>query len=103
VLKRSLDWGWLVSVSPGSREWEVACDRAMHRRALTFFVNCTLSIVFNQRGQLLIDDPWVLLLSHHLMDNFIAVLLDGGMTRTSVQLRLSLKLLVHFYLGINLI
>jgi hypothetical protein len=80
MLKGSLDWGWLVSVSPGSRQWQVACDRAMHRRALTFFVNCTLPIVFNQRGQLLIDDPWVLLLCHHLVDDLIAVFLDGRMT-----------------------
>lgn len=84
VLKRSVQRGRLVSIPTRTWQCNVASDWAMHRRALPLLVDSTLSIVFDERRQLLIYYPWVLLLWHHLVDNLVSVFLCRGVTRSSV-------------------
>lgn len=62
MLERGLQRGRLVPVPTGTRKCQVACDRTMHRRALSLLIDSALSIVFDKWLQLLIDYAWVLFL-----------------------------------------
>ena len=106
VLKWSIRRGRLVSIPTRTWKCNVASDWAMDGRALPLLVDSTLSVVFDERRQLLIYNPWVLLLWHHLVNYFVSVFLDRGVTRTSIQLRLwsvivKLLLVYHFYISWN--